>query len=120
MAKRRDYSAEYEQIVDNTKIIPTDLEDEMKKSKEEIFYDNYRIHFYVELRDFLMSDNDLDDEYYEKLASEKDSLLALLYDDFLDREYSSINNWEDTTDFLESYCERYYENTDVAGGTELE
>ena len=32
MAKRRDYSAEYEQIVDNTKIIPTDLEDEMKKS----------------------------------------------------------------------------------------
>ena len=58
------------------------FEDEMKKSKEEIFYDNYRIHFYVELRDFLMSDNDLDDEYYEKLASEKDSLLALLYDDF--------------------------------------
>ena len=96
------------------------FEDEMKKSKEEIFYDNYRIHFYVELRDFLMSDNDLDDEYYEKLASEKDSLLALLYDDFLDREYSSINNWEDTTDFLESYCELYYENSDVAGGTELE
>ena len=23
------------------------FEDEMKKSKEEIFYDNYRIHFYV-------------------------------------------------------------------------
>ena len=32
MAKKRDYSQEYEQIVDNTKIIPTDLEDEMKKS----------------------------------------------------------------------------------------
>ncbi|MBO4569786.1 MAG: DNA gyrase subunit A [Clostridia bacterium] len=32
MAKKRDYSAEYEQIVDNTKIIPTDLEMEMKKS----------------------------------------------------------------------------------------
>ena len=32
MARRRDYSAEYEQIVDNTKIIPTDLESEMKKS----------------------------------------------------------------------------------------
>lgn len=30
--KKKDYSAEYEQIVDNTKIIPTDLESEMKKS----------------------------------------------------------------------------------------
>jgi len=32
MARKKDYSAEYEQIVDNTKIIPTDLEMEMKKS----------------------------------------------------------------------------------------
>lgn len=32
MARKKDYSAEYEKIVDNTKIIPTDLEDEMKKS----------------------------------------------------------------------------------------
>ena len=32
MAKKKDYSAEYEQLVDNTKIIPTDLETEMKKS----------------------------------------------------------------------------------------
>ena len=32
MARKKDYSAEYEQIVDNTKIIPTDLESEMKKS----------------------------------------------------------------------------------------
>ena len=32
MARKKDYSAEYEQLVDNTKIIPTDLEMEMKKS----------------------------------------------------------------------------------------
>ena len=32
MAKKKDYSAEYEQLVDNTKIIPTEIESEMKKS----------------------------------------------------------------------------------------
>ncbi len=32
MAKKHDYSSEYEQIVDNTRIIPTEVEDEMKKS----------------------------------------------------------------------------------------
>ena len=32
MAKKHDYSAEYEKIVDNTKIVPVDVESEMKKS----------------------------------------------------------------------------------------
>ena len=32
MGKKRDYSAEYEKIVDNTKIIPIEINDEMKKS----------------------------------------------------------------------------------------
>ena len=32
MAKRHDYSSEYEKIVDNTKIIPVEIEGEMKKS----------------------------------------------------------------------------------------
>ena len=32
MAKKKDYSAEYEKIVDNTKIIPIEINDEMKKS----------------------------------------------------------------------------------------
>jgi len=32
MAKKHDYSAEYEQIVDNTKFIPVEIEQEMKKS----------------------------------------------------------------------------------------
>ena len=32
MAKKHDYSQEYEQIVDNTKIIPVEIENEMKKS----------------------------------------------------------------------------------------
>ena len=32
MAKKKDYSAEYEKIVDNTKIVPIEINDEMKKS----------------------------------------------------------------------------------------
>ena len=32
MAKKKDYSAEYEKIIDNTKIIPIEINDEMKKS----------------------------------------------------------------------------------------
>ena len=32
MAKKRDYSEEYKQIVDNTKIVPVEVNDEMKKS----------------------------------------------------------------------------------------
>ena len=95
------------------------FEDEMKKSKEEIFYDNYRIHFYVELRDFLMSDNDLDDEYYEKLASEKDSLLALLYDDFLKEKNPGINIGEERQDFWKCNAEGINEATKVAEGKEL-
>ncbi len=32
MAKKRDYSAEYEKIVDKTKVIPIEIDDEMKRS----------------------------------------------------------------------------------------
>ena len=32
MAKKRDYSEEYKQLVDNTKIVPVEVNDEMKKS----------------------------------------------------------------------------------------
>lgn len=32
MAKKRDYSEEYKQIVDNTKIVPVEVDEEMKKS----------------------------------------------------------------------------------------
>ena len=50
MAKKKDYSAEYEKIVDNTKIIPIEINDEMKMAA------SYAIAS-------LVSDEELTDEY---------------------------------------------------------
>ena len=77
---------------------------EMQKDKEAIFNDNYLIRFYDELHEFLISESLLKSEELEVIASEGTCFIKLLYDFYLDREYASINTWEDISDMIADYC----------------
>ena len=81
----------------------------LRGSTADVFYENYRIHVYTELCDVITESENLDDEYYLALDSAEGNLLADLYDDFITQEYSSVNNYDDTIAFIESYCESYYD-----------
>ena len=95
--------------------------EELEKTKEQIFYDYYQIHFYSELKEFFNVEarNDLSENCYRYLAKEGKNVLPLLYDYYLSDEYASIDNWESISDFIYNYCERYHEK-DLYGGNELE
>ena len=79
-------------------------EAELQKGKEEIFNDNYQIRFFDEIHEFLISESLLDSEELETIASEGTSFISLLYDFYLDREYASINSWDDIVDLIADYC----------------
>ena len=80
----------------------------LRKSTEDVFYENYRIHVYTELCDVITESENLDDEYYLALDSAEGDLLADMYDDFITQEYASVNTYGDTVEFIENYCESYY------------
>ena len=80
----------------------------LRKSTEVVFYENYRIHVYTELCDVITESENLDDEYYLALDSAEGDLLADMYDDFITQEYASVNTYGDTVEFIENYCESYY------------
>lgn len=103
----------YRQIViDNVTEEYADFrETELKKPKEQIYEDYYKIHVYEELKEFLLAQEpQMDDAHYRSLAADGKSVLALLYDDYLSREYSSITTWEDICDFVTTYNEKYHED----------
>lgn len=77
---------------------------ELQKSKEEIFKDNYKIRFFDEVHDFLICKTDLEDEDMEIIISDGLIFIALLYDFYLSKEYTSINTWEDISDMISEYC----------------
>ena len=74
-------------------------EQELTKSKEEIFRDYYQIHFYEELSNFISCGED------------KGHILSSLYDYFLKQEYASINNYEDIELFVIDYNKQYHHKT---------
>lgn len=95
---------------------------EMKKTKEEIFNDYYEIHFYNELKEFLTADEEnccLDDDGFRCLYEDGTSVIACLYDYYLKDEFASTTNWEEISDFIKRYNERYYSNI-LEGGTQVE
>lgn len=93
---------------------------EMEKTKEGIFDDYYKIHFYNELKDFLTADGEthyLNEDGFRCLYQDGKSVLACLYDYYLKDEYASTVNWEEISDFINNYNEKYYSN--ILGGAEL-
>lgn len=78
--------------------------EQLTKSKEEIYDKFYTIRFYEEIKEYLISFLDYDEDSCEVKELEevlRNRSMSELFDDFLSYEYSSIDNWESLRDFLE-------------------
>ena len=86
--------------------------DVLTRSPEDIFYANYKINVFTELKEVIeMGSNDsgyLEPEHYRALYEERGSILHELYDDFLGEEYASVNTGTDTAEFIRDYCDHYH------------
>ena len=123
--KEIDYEAEV------IKSVNTEFEvykaDVLSRSPEDIFYENYKIHVFTELKDdenykihvFTELKDAIDTgtengylgkEHYRALYEERGSILTGLYDDFVGSEYASINSYTDTAEFIKDYCEHYHKS----------
>lgn len=96
-------------------------ENEILKTPEEIFNNSYQNYFYLEMKEFLINENNgLDEIHYEALFEDKEHVLTCLYDYYLKNEYASINNYEDIADFIFAYNEKYYNEILNSNRTEEE
>lgn len=77
----------------------TFLDDELSKTKSEIFDDASKIYFYFELYNYFL-EYELLDEDITKHLSEMDYPLAFLWDEYLGMEGYTIGNWEEIDNFL--------------------
>jgi len=85
--------------------------DVLSRSSEEIFYENFKIHVFTELKDAIDTGTEngyLEKEHYRALYEERGSILTGLYDDFVGSEYASVNSYTDTAEFIKDYCEHYH------------
>ena len=108
--KELDYEAEVIKSVNAE--FETYKSDVLTRSPEEIFYENYKIHVFTELKEVIeMGSNDggyLEPEHYRALYEERGSILHELYDDYIGEEYASVNTGTDTAEFIKDYCEHYH------------
>lgn len=83
---------------------------ELLKSKEQIFDDNYQIRFYDEVSNFLecVDDAVIDEIHWKCLNEDKGKILSNMYEYYLDSEYASINNSEDLIDLIVDYNKEYH------------
>ena len=118
--KEPDYKAEVIKSVNaEFEIYKADV---LTRSPEDIFYENYKIHVFTELKEVIEAGSEsgwyLDSAHYRALYEERGSILHELYDDFIGDEYASINNMDDTAEFIKGYCERYHSAV-LSGQTKL-
>ncbi len=118
--KEPDYKAEVIKSVNaEFEIYKADV---LTRSPEDIFYENYKIHVFTELKEVIEAGSEsgwyLDSSHYRALHEERGSILTGLYDDFIGDEYASINNMDDTAEFIKGYCERYHSAV-LSGQTKL-
>lgn len=84
--------------------------EELLKTKEEIFNDNYKIRFYDEMYEFLGYAESLFDFKIRELRfieSEGTDFIRQIYDYFLGCEYASIASYDEITQMVHDYCEKY-------------
>lgn len=82
--------------------------DVLTRSPEEIFYENYKIHIFTELKEVIEDKAYLEPQHYRALYEERGSILHELYDDYLGEEYASVNSGTETAEFIKDYCEHYH------------
>ena len=95
---------------------------EMQKSKVEIFADAHKIFAYTALKDFITAEEPQlgDDRHYRCLYAEKDSILALLYDEYRRNEYASLATSGDVLEFIEDDYNAIYHEGILEEAEELE
>lgn len=83
-------------------------ETQLKKSKEQIYDDSYKINFYSEMYQFFTECEDIGEDVCEFLCEDcDDNILDILYKEYLDMEYASVANWDDITEFVNNYYNNY-------------
>lgn len=96
--------------------------DVLTRSPEEIFYENYKIHVFTELKEVIEMGSGvggyLEPEHYRALYQERGSILHELYDDYLGEEYASVNSGTETAEFIKDYCGHYHPAV-MSGNTKM-
>lgn len=96
-----------EKVAENAEIEFNEFkDDELEKSKEEIFEDNYKIRFFDEMHEFLISENLLQSYELSVIAKHGTAFISHLYDFYLGSEYAAITNWEEVVDMIADFCDR--------------
>jgi|GEM_PF-2417822 len=85
----------------------------LAKSVGEVYYAAYKIRFYTSLHEYLGSlDNDLEENVCEYFCGEGQGIIDYLYDCYISNEYSSINNWDEMTGFVNGEYDFLHETED--------
>lgn len=95
---------------------------ELQKSKEEIYDDNYKIRFYIEMYEYFTANKEnsfLNVNLCKCLINDSPNIISELYDYYLSNEYASITTWEDINEMIYDYNKEYYKDI-LEGGTEFE
>ncbi|HIQ66753.1 MAG TPA: DUF3849 domain-containing protein [Candidatus Coproplasma stercoravium] len=111
-----DYEAEVRKSVNAE--FETYKADVLARSPEEIFYENYKIHVFTELKEVIEDKAYLEPEHYRALYQERGSILHELYDDYLGEEYASVNSGTETAEFIRDYCGHYHPAV-MSGNTKM-
>lgn len=94
---------------------------EMQKPKEDVFANAHKIFAYTALKNFLTAEETpfSDDVHYRCLYEEKGSILALLYDEYLNNEYVSLSTNGDIVEFIEDDYNKTFHNDVLEEESEL-
>ncbi len=76
---------------------------------EQIFDANYKIRFYDEINSIFedTSEEAFDDETLLALQTDSGHILSSLYDYYINSEYASIGNYDDTRELILGYCDKH-------------
>ena len=84
-------------------------DEQLARTKEEIFECAGKIRFYIELHAYL-TENDLAQIFEEdeqiQMADSGISFVESLHDEYLKQEYTSIDTWDDIYELIQSFLKR--------------
>lgn len=87
--------------------------DMLKQSTEEVFLNNYKIHFYNEVNELFQRGDYLSEKDYRALFEDRGSILSLLYDEFIDLNLTgsdapSVETFDSSAEFIRGYNEHFH------------
>ena len=87
--------------------------DMLKQTTEEVFLNNYKIHFYNEVNELIQDGESLSEKDFRALYEDKGSILSLLFDEFINlnltgSEVPSVETFDSSAEFIREYNERFH------------